>query len=280
LLLAIGLAAAGFARRRLTGAVSEVSRALDRAAVGDFSVRAPATALAPELTELTGHVNATLDRLEELVRWMRDSADQMAHDFRTPLARAQTRLDRLGLATTQAERRALAEAAREDLSRLSRAMTEALALRDGEAWTFEPVALDDLARQVGELYEPLAEERGVAITLDVEPASALGVRSLLQRAAANLADNALKFSPAGGTVVLVVRRDGAGAWLSVADQGPGFAPGALDDAVATVARHHDEGRESHGLGLAFVQAVLRRHGGSLTIDDAAPGAVVTARFPR
>lgn len=279
LLLAIGLAAAGFARRRLTGAVSEVSRALDRAAVGDFSVRAPATALAPELTELTGHVNATLDRLEELVRWMRDSADQMAHDFRTPLARASTRLDRLGEAATEEERRALAEAAREDLSRLSRAMTEALALRDGEAWTFEPVALDELARQLADLYGPLAEDKGVALRIDVEPVSVLGVRSLLQRAAANLADNAVKYSPAGGVVTLTVRAEGEGGWLRVADQGPGFPSDAQDDA-ATVARNQAEGRESHAMGLGFVRAVLRRHGGGLTIDDGAPGAVVTARFPR
>ena len=272
LLLIIGLAAAAMARRRLTAAVADVSRALDRAAIGDFSLRAPDTALAPELTELTGQVNRTLDRLDELLSWLRDSADQLAHDFRTPLARASVRLERLRATATTPEARRLVDEARADLDRISRSMNEAMALRDGEAWVFESVRLDELAAQAAELYQPLAEERGVSIRVEGEPASVLGVRSLLQRAATNLVDNAVKFSPEGGVVTLTAGlRDGRPV-LVVADQGPGFA----DEASPTAGGD----RESHGMGLAFVRAILKRHGGSLTIDDARPGAVVTARFSR
>lgn len=272
LLLVIGLAAAAMARRRLTAAVADVSRALDRAAIGDFSLRAPDTALAPELTELTGQVNRTLDRLDELLSWLRDSADQLAHDFRTPLARASVRLERLRATATTPEARRLVDEARSDLDRISRSMNEAMALRDGEAWVFESVRLDELAAQAAELYQPLAEERGVFIRVEAEPASVLGVRSLLQRAATNLVDNAIKFSPEGGVVTLTAGlRDGRPV-LVVADQGPGFGDGASPPA--------DADRESHGMGLAFVRAILKRHGGSLTIDDAGPGAVVTARFSR
>lgn len=272
LLLVIGLAAAAMARRRLTAAVADVSRALDRAAIGDFSLRAPETALAPELTELTGQVNRTLDRLDELLSWLRDSADQLAHDFRTPLARASVRLDRLRATATTPEARRLVDEARADLDRISRSMNEAMALRDGEAWVFESVRLDELAAQAAELYQPLAEERGVSIQVEREPAAVLGVRSLLQRAATNLVDNAVKFSPDGGVVTLTAgMRDGSPV-LVVADQGPGFGDGAAP-AV-------DVDRESHGMGLTFVRAILKRHGGSLTIDDADPGAVVTARFSR
>lgn len=272
LLLVIGLAAAAMARRRLTAAVADVSRALDRAAIGDFSLRAPETALAPELTELTGQVNRTLDRLDELLSWLRDSADQLAHDFRTPLARASVRLDRLRATATTPEARRLVDEARADLDGISRSMNEAMALRDGEAWVFESVRLDELAAQAAELYQPLAEERGVSIEVEREPAAVLGVRSLLQRAATNLVDNAVKFSPDGGVVTLTAgMRDGSPV-LVVADQGPGFGDGAAP-AV-------DVDRESHGMGLAFVRAILKRHGGSLTIDDADPGAVVTARFSR
>ncbi len=276
LLLAAGLAIATFARRRLTNAVAEVSKALDRAAVGDFSVRAPATELAPELTELSAHVNQTLDRLEELLAWLRDSADQLAHDFRTPLARASARLDRLAATAGTPETRRLAAEARSDLDALIRAMNEAMALRDGEAWSFETVRLDTLAAQAVELYGPLGEERGVTIRLTAGEAPVLGVRSLLQRAIANLVDNAVKYSPDGGRVEVTVGRDADGPWLSVADQGPGF-PG---DAVAAAPAGDDPERESHGMGLAFVRAILRRHGASMTIDDARPGAVVTARFSR
>jgi signal transduction histidine kinase len=274
LLLAAGLAIATFARRRLTNAVAEVSRALDRAAVGDFSVRAPATEIAPELTELSEHVNQTLDRLEELLAWLRDSADQLAHDFRTPLARASARLDRLAATAEGPETRRLAAEARGDLDALIRAMNEAMALRDGEAWSFETVRLDTLAAQAVDLYGPLAEERGVSIRLTSAEATVLGVRSLLQRAIANLVDNAVKYSPDGGAVEVSVGCDGDGPWLSVADQGPGFS----GEAVPATAGGAEP--ESHGMGLAFVRAILRRHGASMTIDDARPGAVVTARFSR
>lgn len=272
ILLAIGFTAAGFARRRLTSAVTQVSHALDRASVGDFSLRAPGTAVAPELTELTAQVNRTLDRLEELMAWLRDSADQLAHDFRTPLARATARLERLEEAVDTPEARRLVVEARGDLARISQSMTEAMALRDGEAWTFESVRLDELAAQAVELYQPLAEQRDVAFRLEAGPVSVLGVRSLLQRAVANLVDNAVKFSPDGGVVTVRAALEDGLPVLSVADQGPGFSP---DGAGATA-----DGRESHGMGLPFVRALLKRHAASLTIDDARPGAVVTARFSR
>ncbi len=273
LLLAIGLAAAAMARRRLTSAVADVNRALDRAAIGDFSLRAPETAVAPELTELTGQVNLTLDRLDELLSWLRDSADQLAHDFRTPLARALVRLERLKATAATPEAGKLIDEARSDLTQITRSMNEAMALRDGEAWVFETVRLEELAAQAAELYQPLAEERGVTLRVVGEPVSVLGVRSLLQRAVTNLVDNAVKFSPDGGVVTLTAGTAHGRRMLSIADQGSGFsgksaAPGPTDD------------RESHGMGLAFVRAILKRHGASLTIDDGGPGAVVTAHFSR
>ena len=271
-ILVSGLTAAVFARRRLAHALAEVSLALDRAAVGDFSRRAPEVGVAPELTELTLKVNRTLDRLQELLGWLRDSSDQLAHDFRTPLARVAARLEQLKEAGTAARRRELAEEAGEDLQALTRAMNDALALRDGEAWVFEDVRLDQLLHQVAELYEPLAEARGAVLAVEAaDPVTALGVRTLLQRAVANLVDNAVKHSPPGGRVVLKAWREDDGCALSVSDQGPGFDPEAPRAAG---------GAESHGMGLPFVRAVVQRHRGRLTIDDARPGAVVTARFQR
>jgi len=267
LILVSGLTAATFARRRLTSAVAEVTQVLDRAAVGDFSRRAPEVSVAPELTELSGQVNRTLDRLDELLTWLRDSADQLAHDFRTPLARATARLDRLADTDDPDERLRLTQEARQDLADITRAMNEAMALRDGEAWSFESVRLDILAEAAVELYQPIADERGIVIRAEAEPVAVLGVRSLLQRAVANLVDNAVKFSPDGGLVLIRAHPGADGPVLSVADQGPG-----MGKAAGT--------RESHGMGLAFVRASLRRHGAGMTIDDAAPGTIVTARFTR
>jgi signal transduction histidine kinase len=272
-ILLSGLAAATFARRRLTSAIAQVSVALDRAAVGDFSHRAPDVAVAPELSALSGQVNRTLDRLEELLSWLRDSSDQLAHDFRTPLARASARLDKLMAAEDPAERARLGEEAGQDLRDITRAMNEAMALRDGEAWLFESVRLDILAGAAAELYQPIAEARDIEIVAEGEPVSVLGVRSLLQRAVANLVDNAVKFSPDGGRVVIRAFDETDGPALSVADQGPGMT---VQEPVTPAT----DGRESHGMGLAFVRAILRRHGARMTIDDAGPGAIVTARFSR
>lgn len=277
-ILVSGLVAAFFARRRLTTALAGVSHALDRAAIGDFSVRAPEVAVAPELTELTAHVNRTLDRLEELLSWLRDSADQLAHDFRTPLARAATRLDRLRTGD-EANAAALAAQARDDIRALTRAMNEAMALRDGEAWAFEQVRLDQIVGAAAELYQPIADERGIMIEVDASPASALGVRSLLQRAVTNLVDNAVKYSPDGGRIRLTAESVGGGARVTVADQGPGFDPDGLHQRCLRTDAEGSE-PESHGMGLAFVRAILRRHGASMMIEDAAPGAIVSLDFRR
>jgi signal transduction histidine kinase len=147
-------------------------------------------------------------------------------------------------------------------------MAETLMLRDGQAWAFERIDLAQLVRATAELYEPLAETRGVTVRVEVEPCAILGVRSLVQRALVNLADNAVKFSPDGGMVTLTARAGAAGAVLTVADQGPGF--GGESPAAG----------ESHGMGLPFVRAVMRRHGGTLEVGPADPGTVVTATFSR
>ena len=281
-ILISGLAASAYARRRLTSAIADVTQALDRAAVGDFTRRAPEASVAPELTALTIQANRTMDRLEEIMGWLRDSADQQAHDFRTPLARATARLERLAETEDAPTRERLAREAAADLRSLTRAMDEAMALRDGEAWSFEAVRLDELAVAVAELYQPLAEAGGVVIRVEApaEGVSALGVASLLQRAATNLVDNAVKFSPPGGLVTIrAFVRDGRPA-LSVSDQGPGIDPRMMSDNRARAFAAGLHGRESHGMGLGFVRAIVRRHGGEMMIDDACPGAIVTAHFSR
>ena len=274
-ILISGLTAATFARRRLTAAVAQVNLALDRAAVGDFSRRAPETAVSPELAELAAQVNRTLDRLQELLAWLRDTSDQLAHDFRTPLARAAARLDRLADAGDEQMRLRLAAEAREDLRMLTAAMDEAVSLRDGEAWVFETVRLDEICAAAAELYQPLAEARDVRIATELAPTEVLGVRSLLQRAVANLVDNAVKFAPDGSEVVIRAGDDEGRPGFSVADRGPGVDPAVLDGPPRKRGAHEPE---SHGMGLPFVRAIVHRHGGRLSIADRGPGALISVRF--
>lgn len=269
LILITALAGAVLARRRLATGLNAVSRALDGAAVGDTSRRAPEDGVAPELSQLTRLVNQTLDRLEDLLSWLRDSSDQLAHDFRTPLARALARLDALEDARTPAERKRLLTEVRTDLGRLNQAMAESLMLRDGQAWAFERIELGPLLAAVAELYEPLAEAGGVTVRVRAEAASVLGVPSLVQRALINIVDNAVKFSPQGGVVDLTAKVETGWVRVGVRDEGPGFGAPSPDAAAA-----------SHGMGLAFARAVMRRHAGALEVDRTDAGTVVTLAFSR
>lgn len=265
LLLAIGVASAAWARHRLLAAVRRVNATLERAAVGDFDHPVPEADVAGELRLLAQQVNRTLERLKELLVWLRDTSDQLAHDFRTPLARAQARLERFAGAGDPA---LVAEAAR-DLAALTARMNDALSLRDGEAWAFETVRLDAICAAAADLYQPLAEAREVRIETDLAPAAALGVESLLQRAVANLVDNAIKYSPDGGTVRVRAGSGDGRAVVSVTDEGPG-----LEATAAAESRPGD----SHRMGLGFVRAIVRRHGGQLEIDSGPGGSTVTIRI--
>ena len=147
-------------------------------------------------------------------------------------------------------------------------MNEALALRDGEAWAFESIRLDKVCRAAIELYEPLADQRSIRFETELSPAETLGVASLLQRAIANLVDNAVKYSPDGGVIRLKTHTNGEQSEVVVADQGPGMEATA-DEVPADV--------DSHRMGLAFVRAIVRRHGGELMIASGPEGSTITMR---
>jgi len=265
LLVGFGLASAAWSRARMVSGVRRINASLEQAGRGDFGDPIPLDQMTGDLQDLTRQVNVTLVRLQELLAWLRDTADQVAHDFRTPLARARARLDRFG-ETSDPE---LVEEARADLRYLTQAMNEALALRDGETWAFETVRLDDICRAAVELYEPIAEQRNIRFETELAPTETLGVASLLQRAVANLVDNAVKYSPDGGVIRIFSRSAPDAAMVTVSDQGPG---------MVTAEEPQPVDADSHRMGLAFVRAILRRHGGELEIETGATGSAVTMRI--
>ncbi|WP_296817719.1 HAMP domain-containing sensor histidine kinase [Brevundimonas sp.] len=264
-LLGIGLASAAWARTRMLSGVRRLNASLEQAGRGDFGEAIPVEEMTGDLRRLTQQVNVTLGRLKELLVWLRDSSDQLAHDFRTPLARARARLDQFA---SEGDPELIAQA-RADLRYLTQAMNESLSLRDGEAWAFEEVRLDLICASAAELYEPVAEAREIRIETELAPAPVLGVASLLQRAVANLVDNAVKYSPDGALVRIRAAPDGEGGSVSVTDQGPGME--------ATAARDASERPDSHRMGLGFVRAIARRHGGEIEIQSGPEGSTVTIR---
>ena len=148
---------------------------------------------------------------------------------------------------------------------------EAGARREG----FADVDLEAIAREAADFYRPLAELRGITLDAPSGPSSPVAIwgdRGLLFEAAANLLDNALKFTPAGGIVSIRLRADPDGAVLSVADNGPGIPE---PERALALKRFHRGDRSRHvpgnGLGLNLVAAIVRLHGFQLRLADASPG---------
>lgn len=172
----------------------------------------------------------------------------------------------------------------EELEVLIRIFNALLEIAQAEAGTqrsqWEPVELDRLAADIVDLYQPAAEDHGQTLELlDCAPATIVGSRHLLAQAVSNLLENALKYTPAGGTIALRLRRNAGDVELSVADTGPGI-PSAQRRRVLERFVRLDNARHTpgNGLGLSLVQAVARLHQVEFQLDDAGPGLRATLRF--
>ena len=255
---------------------------------GDFSRRVPVGGAGDEIDRLAGSLNAMLDEIERLMTGLREVTDNIAHDLRSPLNRLRNRLEvtLMREPSAPAYRDAIGEAVA-DAEGLLNTFNALLGIARADAGApgenLEPLDPGALVRDVAELYAPAAEDKG--LTLDHRIDDGLddgldGDRHLLSQALANLVDNAVKYTSAGGRILVAARRDGAAVELSVADSGPGI-PAAdrtrvLDRFVRLDASRHSPGS---GLGLSLVRAVARRHGAELRLEDNAPGLRAVLRFP-
>lgn len=273
-----------WASRRILRRVSAVNEACDRVKAGDLAARAPDADTNDEFGALAGHVNAMLERIGNLVVGLRDVSNRIAHDLRTPMARLKTDLQAAAKAQTLEEARSLAGAAAAETDEILQTFEALLDIAEVEAGSdggLEPVLLEEAAASAVDLYQAVAEDRGVALRFSPEPAPILGERTLIVRLAANLIDNAIKFSPPGAEVRVMAGAAGEECLLVVEDSGPGIPA----DERETVMRRFSRGSGSsatpgHGLGLALVAAVAKRHGAKIALEDMAPGLRVRVRFRR
>jgi signal transduction histidine kinase len=260
-----------------------VTSATQRIVGGDLSQRLPVHGRTGDLDRLIRVINGMLEEIERLMAEVKGVCDSIAHDLRTPLTRLLAGLER-------ARRRACCrkdyEAAIEDAIVETKALlrTFAAMLRISEVESgarragFRSVDLSRVVTDVGEFYEPLADEKGVRLIWRPDGPGAVmpGDPSLLFEAVGNLVDNAIKFTPAGGSVE-VRALDGLGRiGVEVSDTGPGI-PSEERDAVSRRFYRVEESRHTPGtgLGLALVSAIARLHGMELVITDAIPGARIT-----
>ena len=229
---------------------------------------------------ITAAVRAAL--LEEALQEAKVVGDSIAHDLRTPLTRVRLRLDRgREHASTLEELRAVTDQAIAGLDQSLTTITALLRITEIEHSRrregFSEVQLAPVVREVGELYEPIAEDKRVALRVDAsDEAIVRGDRDLLFEAVANLVDNAVKFTPEGGRVELALLHQEGETVIRVSDSGPGI-PEIEREAVTQRFYRSDKTRniKGLGLGLSMVAAIIKLHGFRFTI---APGPGCTAEI--
>lgn len=278
---------------RALGRVGRMHEAIDRIMDGDLHERLPAGRQRDEMQRLAGSVNRMLDRLEHLMGEIRDVGNDIAHDLRTPLARVRARLDRAQAGMLSADDlRTVIVRSIDDLDQCFSIITALLRIGEIEnarrRGGFSVVDLNEIATDIVDLYEPIAETRQIRLEFlaATGPVPVHGDRDLLIEVLANLIDNALKFTDPGGDVTLATYPDGqGGARLEVADTGIGIMP---EERQAVMNRFYRSDKSRHvpgsGLGLSLVSAILRLHNAQLTISnarrhDARPGALFGVAFP-
>jgi hypothetical protein len=286
LMLVLGIVGGGLISRNLLSRLDSINRTSREIVAGDLSRRIPITRAGDELDALAQDLNHMLDRNERLMRGMRDVTNSIAHDLRTPLNRLRSRLESLlSQLEPESQQGGEIESAVGDTDRLIATFNALLLIAEAEAGAvrdaMERVDPGHVIESVAELYEPLAEEKNIALAIAPgRTASIRGNVRLISQALANLVDNAIKYTPAGGRILVAAEDRPAGVALSVADTGPGI-PEAERSRVLERFVRLEESRNSPGtgLGLSLVAAVARMHDAKLELADNAPGLRATLIFP-
>ncbi len=267
--------------------LANISATTAAIASGNLAQRVQLSGRGDEFDQVAEVINDMLERITRLMDGVRQVSNAIAHDLRTPITRARTRLEDAAIhASTKEELKAAIERATADLDGIVAVFQALLRIAEIEAGSrrssFARLEVTPLLEDIAELYGVVAEERGV--TLSVEAPShvpAYGDKALIRQAIANMVDNAVKFSPEAGAVRLSAAV-GARIEIVIADQGPGIP--AEDRARATERFYRGETARNtpgSGLGLSLVLAVAQLHGGELRLEDNQPGlrAVFTLPLP-
>jgi signal transduction histidine kinase len=270
-----------FPIRRLSQAVQRIIR------TGRTDARVPLEGTGDALDELTTLFNAMLDKIEGLVTAMRGALDNVSHDLRTPLTRLRGTAE-LALASPphlERYRDALADCV-EESDRVLVMLNTLMDISEAESGTLqlhrEPVTLADVVGRAVDLYRDVADAKGVTLAADAPPeVVVVADRTRLEQVAANLIDNAVKYTPPGGRVDVEVRRAADAAILRVRDTGPGIPADELPRIFDRLFRGDTSRAERGlGLGLSLVKAIVEAHGGTVdVVSEPGQGSVFTVSLP-
>src|ERR1035437_6857755 len=283
LLVLLGFGIVFFTSRRMLSHVREITEAASRIGHSDLNARVPTTKRNDEVSHLALTLNRMLDRIESSIHQLHTITDSLAHDLRSPLTAIRGKLEMSLSAVTQVEHAEPIVSAIEELDRLTDFLNKSLDVAEAKADALRlnrvPVDLDELLRFMIDLYEPSMSEKGLQIRLKSGgPLRIEADEALIHRMIANLFDNELKHLPASCTVNLQLKAESNGASLILEDDGPGFDPQVLPHLF----ERRVKGKESigHGLGLAFVDAVARAHGGAVSAGNRdCGGAQIAVTLP-
>jgi signal transduction histidine kinase len=266
--------------------VTELNRKIQRVVTSDLRERLPVSGDGDTFDQMSISVNGMLGDIESLVREIAAVGDNIAHDLRTPLTRVRMRLERgRAQASSLAELRTVVDQALGGLDQSLAIITALLRIAEIEHNRrldgFSQVPLGPLVREIGDLYEPIAEDKGVVLRVNSSDEMTVhGDRDLLFEAVANLVDNAIKFTPEGGRVDLILLHREEGAVIQVRDTGPGISDSERESVTKRFYRSDkSRGTEGLGLGLSLVAAIVKLHGFQFAIT-AGPGCTVGIVCPQ
>jgi len=256
--------------------VDGISDTVSRIGTDDLSSRLPEGVYSDEITRLSRTFNRMLDRIQASVHQMRILTDSVAHDLKSPVTSIRGSLEvALSDGTHGHWHERVAEAI-EGLDRLSQLLNTTLDLAEADAGALqtrkETVELSEVVRHLVELYKPAMAEHGHEISTNLQPVLIDADLSLLNRTIANLLDNEIAHLPPGCRINISVRAKPGEAEFTIEDNGPGFPPELRSRAFERFVKGPNS--VGHGLGLAFVDAVARAHGGRVEIADRDGGGVL------
>ncbi len=279
--LLISLIAGLIYNRRVLARVTTMGAQLSDVQSGQLKTRLSVSTRQDEYDLLSGHINAMLDEIDELVDSVSSVTDNIAHDLRTPISRIRIQVESMLEQPSGTDNRAALHLLLEDLDHVIEtfnAMLELSRLEKGTlAEQYQPCDLNKICRDVIELIEPIAEDK-LQLTYDLVAMGEnqiMGSPHLLFRAIYNLIDNAVRYTPAGGQVTLRLE----GTCVSVSDNGPGIPQDQHEKVFQRLTRL-DTSRQSKGfgLGLSIVRAIVKLHRGEIELVDNQPGLSININF--
>jgi signal transduction histidine kinase len=290
IVIVLGILGGLFVSRRVLRRVDAMTGTTKTIMAGDLTGRLPVTGSGDEFDRLAFNLNDMLARIEALMRGLKEVTDNVAHDLKTPLTRLRMSCETaLRSAKSEAEFRRVLEQTIEESEALIRTFDALLMIARAESGEVREGMAEfdaaEVARDVSELYEPLAEDKGLTLEVDAARRAAVnGNRELVSQALANLVDNAIKYTTPGGAsggIRVSADAEADRIVLTVSDRGPGIP---TDDRSRVVDRfvrlERSRSLPGSGLGLSLVSAVARLHGGELKLEDNGPGLRARITLPR